>query len=66
MRDQAEAVAGLLPELHADAVADVEPLDLDPLVVEDDAAVGQHAVDVGKDQSDAAAALSRDMGGREG
>ena len=57
LRDQAEAVARLLPEPDAHPVADVEPLGLDPLVVEDDAAVGQHAVDVGEDQFDGLAAL---------
>ena len=37
---------------NAHPVADVETLDFDPLVVEDDAAVGHYAVDVGEDQAD--------------
>ena len=59
MGDQSEAIAGLLPEPNAHAVADVKALDLDPLVVEDDAAVGQHPVDVGEDQVGSACNVAR-------
>jgi len=39
----------------------VESLDLDAPVVEHDATVGQHAVDVGEDQSDGPAKFVEDM-----
>ena len=49
-RDQSKLAAGALPQPNAESVLDIEPLNLDSFVCEDDAAVGQHAVDVGKYQ----------------
>ena len=43
-------MADPLPQANAQPVANMKPLGFDSLVVEDHAAVGQHAVDVGKDQ----------------
>ena len=51
--DDAELPAALLPKTDALAVADVELLGLDALVVKDDAAIGQHAVDIGEHELDA-------------
>ena len=66
VRYQSETVARLLPQPDAHSVADVEPFDLDPLIVQHDAAVGQYAVDVGKDQLYGSAALVEGHGRGEG
>src|SRR5438552_2713738 len=46
-----------MPELDPQSVAYMELLALDPLVVENDLAAGQHAVDVGQHQLDCFTAL---------
>jgi hypothetical protein len=50
--DHSEAIPGSVPKLDPQSVANVEVFRLDSLVVEYDAAVRQHAVDVGQDQFD--------------
>jgi hypothetical protein len=62
--DQAELAAGPLPELDAESVANVESFDLDSFIREDDAAVGEHAVDIGQNEFDRLAKLSCRHGNR--
>jgi hypothetical protein len=56
-RNQSEFVARFVPKPYALPVANVKLLGFDTLVIDDDAAVGQHAVNVGKDQADRLAKL---------
>ena len=55
--NNAKATASFLPEAHAHAIADVEPFDFNTFVIEHDAAVGEHSIDVNQDQFDRLALL---------
>ena len=53
----AEASAGPLPQPDTQSIANVELFDLDPFVIEDDAAVGKDTIDVDEKQLDRLALL---------
>jgi hypothetical protein len=57
--NQSKAVACLLPEANAHAIADVECFGFDALVVDNNPTVGQHPIDVGKHQSYRLAAVGK-------
>ena len=58
-RDEPEPIAGTLPKFDGHPIANMELLGLDALVVENDLAAGQDAIDVGQHELDFLTPLGR-------